>query len=145
MNTLKVRTWLAVLGLLTMVVWVLPNLIDVSKLSWYPSKSKLNYGLDIQGGLHLVMGADVDGVIKESTNRLVVNLKEEFAKKQIQVTDIRVVDGSRGEVTVEADASSMIAAKALLAEQYSTVLQIFGSSETSVTVRYFEAYMDQLS
>ena len=48
MEGLRSRTWIAFLGLIIAIAFVVPNFVDVSRLSWWPS-AKLNYGLDIQG------------------------------------------------------------------------------------------------
>lgn len=141
MNNLKLRALLAGFGLLLAVIWVLPNVVDVSKWSWYPSKAKLNYGLDIQGGLHLVMGADVDGVVTESTTRLIASLREELPKAGVNLHDIKMVDGTRGEITIFADAATKDAITKHLTERYATSLQSVGSTADSVTVRYFDAYI----
>ncbi len=81
MEGLRWRSVLAVLGLVAAIIWVTPNIVHFGENSWWPSKQKLNYGLDIQGGLHLVMGVDVDGVVKESTSRLITSMKAELQKK----------------------------------------------------------------
>jgi len=72
MENLRLRTILAIFFLLLAIVWVVPNAINTGKM-WWPSQKKLNYGLDIQGGLHLVMGVDVAGVVNEGANRLVAS------------------------------------------------------------------------
>ncbi|HRO68324.1 MAG TPA: protein translocase subunit SecD, partial [Pseudobdellovibrionaceae bacterium] len=141
MNNLKLRTLLAGFGIALTVVWVFPNLVDVSHWPWYPSKAKLNYGLDIQGGLHLVMGADVDGVVTESTTRLIASLREELPKAGANLRDIKMVDGTRGEITIETDAATKDAVSKFLSDRYSTTLQNVDSTNDSITVRYFDSYI----
>lgn len=140
-QNLKVRTIFAVLGVALAVVWAMPNLVDF-KDKWWFSKNKMNYGLDIQGGLHLVMGVDVEGVISESVGRLVTNLKAELAKEQIQFTEVKSENPLLGEVTiVAASPEAVTKLQKYMGDQYTTMLQEFSAAGTTVTYRYFEAYL----
>ncbi|MFV8251380.1 protein translocase subunit SecD [Bdellovibrio bacteriovorus] len=143
MEGLRWRTFVAVLGVAASLVWVLPNLVNLSEVSWWPSKQKLNYGLDIQGGLHLVMGVDVDGVVKESTTRLISTMKAEMTKENVAYADVKSEKPESGEVqVVVADAAGKAAVEKFISDKYSTVLQVVGSTDTSVTARYFDAYLN---
>ena len=55
-ESLRARLAIIAIVFLAAFVWTAPNFVSLSKEAWWPSKDKLNYGLDIQGGLHLVMG-----------------------------------------------------------------------------------------
>ena len=136
------RTILAAAGVLLAVFWALPNFVNVDKISAWPFKQKLNYGLDIQGGLHLVLGADVQGVITESTTRLVTALKEEFSKESIPATDIKIINGTVGELLITvANAADKIKVQKFFSDRYASVLQEGTASDTSINVRYYEAYL----
>ena len=82
METLRLRTWGAILLTVLAAMFVAPNMIDTSKLPWWPAK-KLNYGLDIQGGVHLVMGADIATVVQTTVVRQTKSLEAEFLKENI--------------------------------------------------------------
>ena len=99
MENLRLRTILAVIGLLLAVIWVFPNIVNTEGKAWLPQK-KLNFGLDIQGGLHLVMGVDVNGVVTESTTRLTNVLKAEFAKEGVAVNEVKATKPSDGEIEI---------------------------------------------
>lgn len=143
MEGLRWRTFVAVLGVAASLVWVLPNLVNLSEVSWWPSKQKLNYGLDIQGGLHLVMGVDVDGVVKESTTRLISTMKAEMTKENVAYADVKSEKPESGEVqVVVADAAAKAGVEKFISDKYSTVLQVVSSTDTSVTARYFDAYLN---
>ncbi len=136
------RSILAIAGVALAIFWALPNFVNVDKISGWPFKQKLNYGLDIQGGLHLVLGADVDGVITESTTRLVASLKEEFNKESIPVTEIKTVKANQGEVLITvANTADKAKVQKMLADRYGNVLQEGTASENSVNVRYYDAYL----
>lgn len=143
MEGLRWRTFVAVLGVAASIVWVLPNLVNMDKMSWWPSKQKLNYGLDIQGGLHLVMGVDVDGVVKESTTRLIASMKSDMTKETVPFTDVKSEKPETGSVEiVVANAADKAKVEKFLADKYSTVLQVVGTTDTGVTARYFDSYLN---
>jgi preprotein translocase subunit SecD len=142
MESLRMRTVLAILGVLLAVMLVVPNLVNLEN-KWWPSKNKLNYGLDIQGGLHLVMGVDVSGVLTESTTRLIASLQTEFAKENINVTEMKATNPENGEITLTAaDAASKDKAKAYIEKQHGTMLQDMSDNGNQFTVRYFDTYIN---
>src|SRR5207248_1911170 len=56
---------------------------------WWPTKDKIRYGLDIQGGLYLVMGVDVPSVIRESTDRLAETIASMAKEKNIALDSVQ--------------------------------------------------------
>lgn len=142
MSGLRWRTIASALGIALALVWIMPNLMNLSGVSWWPSKQKLNYGLDIQGGLHLVMGVDVDGVVSESTNRLVTAIRAETKKEQVPVSEVKSERPAQGEIVfTAASPEALTAVEKFLDDKYSTVLQEVSRSGNSLTVRYYDAYL----
>lgn len=142
MDGLRWRSILAALGVAAALVWVVPSVVNMSEKSWWPTKQKLNYGLDIQGGLHLVMGADVDGVVKESTTRLALSIKAEMQKEQVPFVDVKSEKPELGELQISvAQAADTAKVEKFLSDKYSTVLQVMGKTDTVVSARYFDAYL----
>lgn len=143
MEGLRARTWLAVVGLAAAISFVVPNFVDTSNISWWPAR-KINFGLDIQGGLHLVMGADVGGVIATSIHRQTEALKVEFAKEGIPVKSYDTANGRNGEFVINvasgADAQRVVAH---IQKTYATTLQVISSDADSVEVKYFDAYLSE--
>jgi preprotein translocase subunit SecD len=54
----------------------------------YPPKKTINLGLDLQGGLHLVLGVDVDHAIGSQVSRAGDTIKADLEKKGIGVSKI---------------------------------------------------------
>lgn len=143
MEHYRTRLTLAIVGLVMCFVWLFPNFANMEKFSWWPSKSKINYGLDIQGGLHLVLGADVEGVVRESVTRLTLSLAEEMRKDSIKFKDVVATNGAQGQLTVHVDApADKAAVEKFLNDKHSTMLQVTGTGDTSVEVRYLDAYLN---
>jgi preprotein translocase subunit SecD len=141
MENFRLRLILAAIGIGIVFAWVMPNFINVEN-SWWPTKKKLNYGLDIQGGLHLVMGVDVYGVVSESTNRLATQLKTDMTADSIAVSEIKATKADQGELTIVAgDEASKAKISKFIEEKYSTMLQVISSSGNEFVVRYYDAYL----
>src|SRR5947208_16197924 len=74
------RLWLRI-GLVVVVIlgsiWYL-----------YPPKKTINLGLDLQGGIHLVLGVETDKAVASQTDRAAEDLKAALERKGIGVTRI---------------------------------------------------------
>lgn len=142
MEGLRLRSITAAVGIVLTIIWVMPNIMNFEKRWWF-SKSKLNYGLDIQGGLHLVMGVDVAGVVSESSNRMALQLKGDLSKEGVAVTEVKATKPEEGEVQItfanSADTKAKIEKR--ITDNYSTMLQVLSSDAAQVTVRYYDAYL----
>lgn len=143
MEGLRTRTWLAIVGIVAAIIFVIPNFVDVSKMTWWPA-AKLNYGLDIQGGLHLVMGVDIDSVVATTVTRQVASLKSEFAKENITAKDFEVSKAKQGQFDIlvnSADDTKKI--ESLLSKNYAAVLQVVSANAQKIEVKYYDAYLLQ--
>lgn len=140
MENLRLRTGLALLGIIVAMIWVSPNFMSAEK-SWWPAKKKLNYGLDIQGGLHLVMGVDVAAVVGESSTRLASSLKAEFTTDNIAISDIKVTDAKAGELVISMPSEQKAKVVDHMNNRYATTLQKMSEKDGEVTYRYFESYL----
>jgi preprotein translocase subunit SecD len=59
------------------------------------AKKHLNLGLDLQGGIHLAMGVDVDRAVKAKVARRGDEIADHLRSKGVAFTEIRPVDGGR--------------------------------------------------
>ena len=142
MENLRLRTWIAFLLTILTLVWLSPNFMgDLSEKSWWPAKKKLNYGLDIQGGLHLVMGVDVAGVVSEGTTRLVAGLLTEFKKDAVAITEIKATKATEGEIEINLGPADKEKVLKHMDERYGTILQKMSEADGKLTYRYFDAYL----
>ena len=77
----KMRWAVVILVTLVGVVWVAPNFVNMPE-SWPFSTKKMVMGLDIQGGIHLVLGVDTKAVLVQKTTRMVYPLNQPFSCSQ---------------------------------------------------------------
>jgi preprotein translocase subunit SecD len=65
--------------------------------SWWPKpfNKKINLGLDLQGGLHLVYEVNMDKAVSDKVDRLSVDFAEKLTKdKKVKASSERIVDAS---------------------------------------------------
>lgn len=137
-ENLKARIFITVATVVLGLMWVLPNFMEKAP-SWWPSQHKIVYGLDIQGGLHLVMKVDVEGVLKEKSTRLAKNLANEMKKENIGFDRVEASPDSNVEVFVRLsnEAQSEPVVK-YIEDNYATVLQAIDTTESFVRLRYVD-------
>ena len=95
-ESLKARSVIVILVLGASLLWTLPNFTD--SLRW-PSQDKLSYGLDIQGGLHLVLGIDMDKAVRDRIQKLGQTIKNQLKKeKNVELGKVEVMDTKSAKV-----------------------------------------------
>ena len=121
------------------VLLSLPNLLPAAVLdhlpAWY-QQSRINLGLDLRGGAHFLLEADLRSLTSERLTNLSESVRGELRKEQVVVKDI-TVEGGRGLVVTLRDAGQR--PKALEAiRAVDRALVVSGSGETIQV-----AYADQ--
>jgi protein-export membrane protein SecD len=73
-------------------VYVFPTVanLDLAKTK-FPFKQKINLGLDLQGGLYMVLGVDFKKVYKDVIERQSTSLQETLTDKKIDTKGVKVV------------------------------------------------------
>lgn len=77
---------------LSALVLSLPNFLPTQYMDalphWFP-KNKVNLGLDLQGGSHLLLGVDLENVRKERMNTLVDHLRQILRQQRLGYTNLK--------------------------------------------------------
>src|SRR5512140_600074 len=69
---------------------------DQSVPRWAPAaRHHLNLGLDLQGGIHLAMGVDVDRAVKAKVARRADEIADYLKSKDVAFAEARPADGGR--------------------------------------------------
>ena len=79
-----------VLALMT----VAPTVLKFDEDSNYPIKSKINLGLDLQGGLYMILGIDFVRVYKDEVRNYIRKMEYVLADEGIKVSAGAIVDGT---------------------------------------------------
>ena len=91
-----------------------PGIFEAHRPKWGPSRH-LNLGLDLQGGIHLVMGVEVDKAVREKAVRRAEEIAAELERKDVKGVEVKG-DPDTGIVTVRAPDISK--AKGLISEEF---------------------------
>lgn len=141
-DNLRVRGFFVFLFLLFCGLYLLPNMVQLPN-SWPLHNKKLNYGLDIKGGAHLVYGVDVQGVIVERTERTARTIAQELKEANIE-TEAVAPTASRDAISIklknDADRAKVTQH---LHDHYATTLQVIRDEGKEIEARYFDAVVEQ--
>jgi preprotein translocase subunit SecD len=67
----------------------------------YPPGEKIHLGLDLQGGIHLVLQVVTDDAVTTETDQEIIRLREELNKKNIDFQSVSKTDESIGKFTIQ--------------------------------------------
>lgn len=134
----KVRWSVITLVLFLSIFWVIPNFVDTKNISYLP-KSKIVKGLDIQGGIHLVLGVDIESYMKDKMQRLAKTFKEDFAKETIAFSDITTANSPRHAVIIKTNSAADIEkVETYIGKTYPGTFQATQKDDGQITYSYFE-------
>ncbi len=120
MKTTSWRSIAVMIVLLTAVVYVLPTVQMALKGLAQPTlwpKKKINLGLDLQGGMHLVLEVDTEKAIENTVNRSYDELRDFVRKNHIKVKGLRQTNPTTIMITLREDADPT-EAQGLIANDY---------------------------
>lgn len=141
-ENLRTRVVICLLVFVATVIYVMPNFVNLSDRWWF-THDKIVYGLDIQGGTHLVMGVDVPGVIVEKIARLSKSLKEELIKDGVTSATARVLPENRSEVVINvAGEADVKKATAYIDKMYAGSLQVLASG-TEMRIQFLPTKVEE--
>src|SRR5919198_441344 len=93
----KWTTWLTLAILAIGVVFAIPNLLTQEQADalprWLPH-SRINLGLDLQGGSHLLFEVDIDAVVRERLESAKDAARDALRKSGIAYTGLAVANGT---------------------------------------------------
>ncbi len=105
------------------IVYIYPTVggLDLTKTN-FPFKKKINLGLDLQGGLYMVLGVDFNKVFKDVVERQGVSFQERAKVKSIPVTKVEMVrEGATADdphFSIEFDPAQREAVYKLVKDEY---------------------------
>jgi protein-export membrane protein SecD len=112
------------------VLFALPNVLPASVLDhlpgWY-QQSRINLGLDLRGGAHFLLEADLRSVLAERLTNLSDSVRGELRKQQVGFKDVNIEGGNSVVVTLRDEAQRAKAVEAIRTVDPS--LAVSGSGE----------------
>jgi len=153
MENLRTRIIVIAVVLFTTILWFAPNLMGFGKMTdeqvakhWWPSKKTLSMGLDIQGGLHLVMGIDEESALNQHLRKIGLSIKDYLTKeKKVTIDDVKVLDASSGKIRMEFSSPSVLEPAMEYMEDTTngqgSIFQVLNSGDNFIEARFFEPYL----
>ena len=112
---------------LTAIIYILPTL----KADLWPHK-KINLGLDLQGGMHLVLEVDSAKAVESTAERVSQEIRQQLKEKRLRNVSIDRIEGTRISAQVK-NAENIDKFKELLDDDFRDLRQI---SEKTVNGTY---------
>ena len=100
MKRLSWKAVLTIVVILAAVVYVLPTV----KPGLWPHK-KINLGLDLQGGMHLVLEVQAQKAVDSTIERIGQEIQESFRKEQIRSSGVKHLEKAVLEIEIRGDES----------------------------------------
>jgi preprotein translocase subunit SecD len=118
---LKNISWKLVLVFVVIVAAII-YMLPTFKPELWPHK-KVNLGLDLQGGMHLVLEVDADKAVESTAERISQEIREQLRKERIRDVSVERIEGTRisAHATTEEDIAKL---KALLDKDFSDLRKI---------------------
>ncbi len=95
-KSLKLRGAIALIICLGALYFLIPTFISNIPSSWnkYMSKEKIHLGLDLQGGMHLVLEIDTDKALETMMERTSNDLKESLMDSKVRFRNLEKTKGA---------------------------------------------------
>ena len=119
-KSLKIRLAITAVVCLVAVYFLVPTFVAQipSPLDRYFPKDKIHLGLDLQGGMHLILEVDADKALESMMERTAGDLKESLMENRIRFRNVEKAKGAA--ITMElSEASGKSALEKILNEQFS--------------------------
>jgi protein-export membrane protein SecD len=114
---------------------LVPTVKKVSEESSFPFKNKINLGLDLQGGLYIVLGIDFKKVYQDEMKNLALQIQSVLKDEQVivEIGELRTNEemDPRHTIVVQ-NAEDVELAKEKVKEFFSTVVRLTNQNETEL-------------
>jgi protein-export membrane protein SecD len=128
-------SFLAVL-IIAALMSVTPTFFKLSEKSAFPMKSKINLGLDLQGGLYMVLGIDFNKVYRDeilgNVRKIQSLLKDENIESTLGDLIVADVKDPKHSITL-ANSTEAAKAKEVISKYFGTTLRLTGDDSGKLT------------
>jgi preprotein translocase subunit SecD len=118
-KSLKIRLAITAVVCLIALYFLIPTFISNIPSPWneYLAKEKIHLGLDLQGGMHLVLEIDTDKALESMMERTANDLKESLMDKKVRFRNVEKAKGAS--ISLElTDSAGKTTLDKLLHDQY---------------------------
>jgi len=142
-KSLKWRFIITLFVLLGALIYLMPTFTDKLPAWWkeYLPADKVHLGLDLQGGIHLILEVQKEKAVESTVERIVQDMKEVLRKKDIFYDNISRDGKSRLEIR-GVSPSDQDRFEEILSEQYGN-LKLYSSGKADRGINYFLGLTDR--
>ncbi len=113
------------------------GVIALSVFLAYPPGTKIQYGLDLQGGMHLVLQVVTDDALNTETDQEIIRLQDQMKRKDISYNSITKSDDRIGRFTLQGfDAAKEREVRDLLGEYFQEWDNTVLGTNATMTMKY---------
>jgi len=126
---LKNISWkliLVIIVVIAAVIYIIPSI----KPTWWPHK-KINLGLDLQGGMHLVLEVDTEKALESTIERIRLEIQNLLKKERIRFLSVERVNGSKISVKLQGEDNSK-SFEQLLSKEFKDLRVVSRSTDDGV-------------
>jgi protein-export membrane protein SecD len=107
----------------------------------YLPKKHVNLGLDLAGGIHLVLAVDLDKALENKVDRLALSIGDYLEREKLDGVDVVVTDRPGGRIEMTGNEDSLLAyvEKGMSREEFELVSADSGQRTLLVSNEYIEA------
>src|SRR5690554_1978620 len=132
---------------LVAALMITPTLFNLDEKSSFPVKQKVNLGLDLQGGLYMVLGIDFDKVYRDEllaqTRRSIKLLEENGIKASLGALNVRDASDPKQVIVLE-KATDLDKAKSKICEFFSYPLRLTHDKGNNLTYGLGREYLREI-
>lgn len=136
MKNFSWRIVLVVTVIMAAIIYILPTLHMRIQGEQQPTlwpKKKINLGLDLQGGMHLILEVDTEKAVESTIERIVHELRNLLRKKRIKHMGIDRIDNTKISLKIE-EAENIEKFEALLDKEFQDLRILSRSTDDGVLV-----------
>lgn len=100
--------------------------------SMFPLNEKLKLGLDLQGGMHVVLGVDTDKAVEAKVEAIANQLRKELATEKVDFSYVQKTSKNSVSISLK-NTEAFEKAKELIAENYPSLQDISISGENNLS------------
>jgi len=140
---LKKFSWKSIFVLAVILIAII-YLIPTIQSGWWPHK-KINLGLDLQGGMHLMLEVETEKAVENNIERISQELRSFLKSERIRQTGLNVMSGNQIEVKLP-DNENLSKFDALINEEFAGLetSRNSGGDATVVNIRLPQAEGDNI-
>jgi len=93
-KNIKMRVAITLVVVIIALIFLIPSISQKIPSFWKSNVDKIHLGLDLQGGMHLVLEVETDKAIESAVERISNDLKDVLMDKKIRFRGLERVDGN---------------------------------------------------